>query len=105
MRQMIASRVAVQDLQQEEVNRRHRIEHPLAPTVSCFQAELPDRLRLQIAGYISLDPPQHMSDIRNHPWPPVEVASLNTTTILTGGLFTRPAQSAGARPLDAGSYA
>lgn len=68
-----ARRVAVQDLQHEEVDGGHRVEQPLPPGIAEGLAELAGRLRGEPVGDFGLDALDGGEDTTSHPWPPAGV--------------------------------
>ncbi len=87
MRNMIARRIAEQNLQQKSVNRRHRIKDPFPPLMPKALANGKDHRRLQMPCDIGLDLLENLRDTASHPWPPVKLRRLNIGNILTGGRF------------------
>src|SRR5207253_9077748 len=62
----------MQDLQEENVDRRHRIENPLAPHIANAPTQPLNRVRRQRLADIGLELSNDFRDTDGHPWPPVE---------------------------------
>jgi len=67
---MGARGVAVQDLQDEQVNGRNRVEHAVPPDVADSGANVFNGLRRQPVRDFGLDPPHGGENTAGHPWPP-----------------------------------
>src|SRR5262245_29306538 len=65
---MLASGVAVEDLQQEEVDGRCRVEDPLSPAMLGLAAGLFDGLAGQSGGDVLAQPIKDGDDARRHEW-------------------------------------
>src|SRR5579884_3802006 len=83
-RYMIAGRVAVQDLQEEEMNGSGWIENAFAPAMFEGAAQIVDRSGREPMRDIRLDPFDGSDNTMGHPWPPFGMGG--STTILHGGL-------------------
>src|SRR4029077_10754616 len=70
VRHVVAGRVAVQDLQQEGVDRYHRRQNAVAPGVAEFATGALDHGRLQVQRDIGLDSCEGAEDTGDHPWSP-----------------------------------
>ena len=85
-RQGGAGRVAVEDLQQKNVDRSDRIEQAFPSVMTQVDADPTNRIRGQRLGHIGLELGDDLGDIEGHPWPPVGMGMVGTA-ILTGGPF------------------
>src|SRR5262249_61687660 len=62
--------VAVQDLQDEQVDGRNRVEDPIPPDVADGRTDVFNGFRGQPAGDFRLDSPNGGEDTTGPPWPP-----------------------------------
>jgi hypothetical protein len=65
------SRVAMQNLNQEDVYRRYRIQDSVSAPMTEVGADFHHRLGGEGRGDIGLEPTQDLRDSQGHPWPPV----------------------------------
>ncbi len=68
MREMVACRVAVKNLQEKEVDCRNRIQHPVSPRVTRIAARLLDSGGLQLLNPFRLESTENFRDTWDHPW-------------------------------------
>jgi hypothetical protein len=68
-----ARRVAVEDLEDEQVQRGHRVEDSFAPGVADRRTGLANRCGRQPVGDVRLDSANRRVETTGHPWPPVGV--------------------------------
>jgi hypothetical protein len=68
--------VAMQDLQQKELQRGHGIQGPLAPVILQAAAHPEDGFRRKDVRDTRLELPNDVGDSKSHPWPPVDEAWL-----------------------------
>lgn len=59
----------MQNLQQKQMHRHGRPQHPLPPGVTEIPAVPFDGFGRQMRGHIGLDPLERVEDIGDHPWP------------------------------------
>jgi len=85
--------VAVEHLEDEDLDRNDGVEQARAPRVPGFSADLGDVFFREYASQIGLDLPQGVGDTR-HPWPPVcGVEVDNNTNIMPRGHNLRKAHN------------
>src|SRR5712692_2807454 len=72
-RQGGAGRIAMQDLQQEDMDGSYRIKNAMAPRITQAATDMVDGFRRQRLGHIGLELPQDLRNTEGHPWPPVKM--------------------------------
>src|SRR5262245_35288883 len=82
---MAAGRIAMQDLEDEQMDGGNWIEHAFAPRVTEDVAEILNGAGGQPVSQIRLDPPDGSDNTMSHPWPPCGMGFV-ITHILRGGL-------------------
>src|SRR6266704_2684027 len=63
--------VAVENLQDEQMHRRHRVENAVTPYMAHGRADAVNQFGAQKLGDIALDLLHGSEDTTGHPWPPV----------------------------------
>src|SRR5207249_4843876 len=86
--------VAVENLQDEQMHRRHRVENAVTPYMAHGRADAVNQFGAQKLGDIALDLLHGSEDTTGHPWPPVGMRKF-VTPILPGGRFFLPDQLQG----------
>jgi hypothetical protein len=67
MAQVFARRIAVKDLQEEELDRHDRMENSFSPDHALFPAHLCDRLLVELPRPLVLELTHHFAKIVYHP--------------------------------------